>query len=1339
MREFFKKTIIPIVAASLITPSMIGITVNAAAPELEYTYFKSFSSNTAFTPPQTGKYRIICVGKSGDGGSGASGGYGNWNREQSGGSGGAGAGGNSGAIAVSDLTLSHDTTYAISLTDGIAKFGDSLYAESGANGGNGTSGSTGNTVYSNGLAGLPNTTRAKAVGGNVINEEGYLGGRGGGRIDGSILQPQIGENGGGKISATSPSGHKGGGGARYPAVAPVLKYLKQPEDFIPDGFCSGAGYGRPNVADYTSGQGPSHGGTGKSYLEWRNEAIVLTGGGGGGASGGGQSWDDAGSSPNLGSGSGGAGGKGQPAIVIIEKCVDQTAPVVNSVVFSQDAKNVIITSTDEVFGAGLYGIYINGELRTGSNIINYSIPNGVMSLKIYAEDYAGNVSPIQTEAVPDKIQPEIKTVVFSEDAKTATITATDEGNSGLKGIYVNGNLELTTGTLVYNIPDGVYNLALKAIDKAENQSEVVEKTVPDIISPTIGGISFSEDSKTATISLSDVGSSGVKGVYVNDVFKFAESGGTVSVHIPDEVYSLTLEAMDNAGNKSAIQTVTVPDVVPPTIDSCIFADGGISAVITASDKGSSKLKGIYVNGEFFSGGSVDYTLPKGIYTLALQAEDNAGNKSVIVTKDVPDNIPPKIESIGISTDGKTALIELSDTGGSGIKGATINGQFFSGGSVNYTIPEGTKYLIVQAEDHLGNKSETIKKRVPGWSEIIDTITIKPVEFRENNTIATIIAETSLPNTTIAGIYVNDVLYAANPVIYKVSDGMTTMQLQAVNNEGDKSVIYNLDVPAWGGGVRITSVSFSEQNDFTKKSMEALIKAVDDTGHNIHGIYVNDEFFEGDAITYTVLPGTRHLNIQAINTNGDTSEVIIKRVPGWSEIVDTLSIKSANFANGIATITAESTGAAVYGIYVNDKFYDGNPILYTVSSSTKTLKLQAENDDGDKSPVVYKEVSYADSAPVVDTLAVKSVDFSGAIAKITAESTSTDVSGIYINDKLFNGNPVLFPVTSSMKTIKAQAENAAGERSAVVYKEVPSANSSSSSSSSSKSSSGKSRISISAPEWTSAKKAKVKIRVSDSNGIDSVEAYTEYGEEQDITDQDYLYITKDTTVTVAVTNDDGKTTKKSADIECFDREAPTVTVSQSGNTLSIRATDKKSGVSTIHVNNKAYKQSSVKYSIPNGVMSVNVQAQDNAGNVSDPVDYKADKPVTAVPVAGTTTTTVTPTPTPPEPEPLPETPSEDKGSIFEKILSDKPEEQPEEQVQESEPKTAGMVGAIASAVLILGGGGAVLWYMLKKRNSVPVEGAIDDDFDFEYVEDNDEFEEPEVNNKDNVKDVVFKVS
>lgn len=1329
--------------ATVIPASIAPLQLQAAAPKIEYAFYGYYMADTTFVPPHPGKYRIICVGRSGNGGSGGSGGYANYNYEYSGEPGGSGAGGSSGAIAISDLTIT--APVEMTFTNGVAKFGNLLWAEAGADGGSGGNGSygKGQSIQFHGAAGLAATYSAKAYGGNVANREGYAGGNGGGVYAGNYINPEEGQNGGGKISENTKGMREiqlGGGGGRYPSIPEIDKYLQPASAFAADGFCGGGGYGSPNTGYYES---PANGGPGKGYLTWRDQAIVLTGGGGGGASGGGVGWSQVSTSNRPNTAYGGAGGVGQPAVIIVEKALDDTAPVVSPVsaptTWSTSAQ-ITLSASDSGTGVAQYAITQNAATPSSwqaSNIFNLTA-NG--TYYAWAIDHAGNVSTPAafTLAKIDRTNPTIKSVTVPNTwAKSSTISIAAE--------------DLQSGIAAY-----------------------AYTTTSSPPSPLVW--------------------------QAGNTFTFS-SNGTYFAWVKDNVGNLTSQSF----------VISKVDTAAPVVASCNFVDGGLSATITANDTGGSGIKGIYINNTLISGSVVNYTIPRGVLHLVLQAEDNAGNKSLAVTEAVPDTIPPVITSVVFSPDNKTALIDITDEGGSRVKGITINGEYFDAlsGTTEYDIPTGTKYLELQAEDHIGNKSDLLKKRVPGWWEVVDTITIDPLEFLDYNTRAKITASNTNPDTTIAGIFVNDVLYTGNPVFYRlITDGTggDTLTLQAINNEGDKSVKYTCNIPVWSNKLKVLSVIFSPKND------AATIKAVDGNNVEIKGFYINEELIEGHPLVYDIDSSTKYLKVQAVNQRGDVSEVVTKRVPGWSESVSTLQISSVEFSESIVKITAESSGAAVSGIYVNDKLASGNPVMYTMPNNTKLLKLQALNVDGDFSEIVYQEVP--DDTPIVsDSLRISNVNFDKeGLAKVTAESTGEDIAGIYINDKLFDGNPVMYSIpttvkalklqaidvenhvspvlykeiptrspgkivdtlwisdikfendlvtiaadsstatvsgiyindklfdgnpvicslTSSAKTLKLQALNSEGDKSPIVYKEVPQPPSSSSSSSSSSSrpsnsSSGKSRISIAAPGWTNASKAKVSINVSDPDGVDVVEAETTYGYAADITDQSYIYINKDTTVTVSVTNGEGTVTRKSLDITCFDHEAPVVTVTQTDNILNIRATDNKSGVAAVIVNGKSYTVSGgqYRYKIPDNVKNIFIQAEDVAKNVSETIDYTPEKSKQSVPLPSTTMT-VKPTPIDPPPtssvievvpEPVPE--------LDEPVVISEPEEEAIYDLipydLQEENKAGGLMGLIAGLIALLGGGGYIAWYFWKRAHDTPVEGLLDDeDYDYEYV---DKFEAP----------------
>lgn len=268
-----------------------------------YALLQAFTSNTSWTVPETGWYRIFCVGASGDGQKGtaaSSPGYGQSR------TGGGGSGGNSGAVAVSEYYLNAGKTITVTASK-IASFGTEMSAEAGLSGTTydvSYSGSASEYSYVINGRGLANKTTAKAYGGTIVNADGFIGGNGGGGTTGASTKAERGGNQGGAVATSNTSA--GGGGARYSDVAPINKYITPPSSMTLYGPCSGSA-----VASSATNV------DGFPYQSFSSPNIILSGGGGGGSGGYASKSDDG----HTRSSPSGVGGQGQPAIVIIEKGV----------------------------------------------------------------------------------------------------------------------------------------------------------------------------------------------------------------------------------------------------------------------------------------------------------------------------------------------------------------------------------------------------------------------------------------------------------------------------------------------------------------------------------------------------------------------------------------------------------------------------------------------------------------------------------------------------------------------------------------------------------------------------------------------------------------------------------------------------------------------------------------------------------------------------------------------------------------------------------------------------------------------------------------------------------
>lgn len=942
--------------------------------------------------------------------------------------------------------------------------------------------------------------------------------------------------------------------------------------------------------------------------------------------------------------------------------IDTVAPMVTYAPVSTgwDTSNTVtISANDAASGVTAYAVSATDTApATGWQESKALTVTGNGTFYAWARDAVGNVSAGYkfTVSKVDVTKPVISAVAVPDQWATsakAAVTAADEGGSGLATYAVtSSDAAPTTGwqtgssfTLTAN---GTYYAWAK--DGAGNVSAAYKFTVSrvDTDKPVVDSVNIPTDwamSGTVTIAASDTGSgiaayavttggssAPVSGWQQSNSFTFSANGKyyawvkDIAGNVSASGFEFVLGKIDRT--KPTLTEVLMPENWTGTAQITIMAtdeETGIAAYAVTANSTTPKD---------------DAWQDSSVFTLAANgtyyawAKDGAGNMAYqYIYFNKLDKGAPEITGIRFNNANTVVTVSATDTV-SGVKCIYIGETAFNGGYVQYQIPNETRYLTIYAEDNAGNKTKQQTVRVPGWFDVLDTLTIETITFDPDIKTATITAATT--KTEIAGVYVNNKLCAGNPAVFTVN-GAQYLEMQVVDVNGDRSAVYRQRVPGWAEEVNSLAITDCE---FSYDNTTAVITAAETPAEGVEPrgiarIEINGEFFDGNPVAYSIPEGTRHLEMRAYNTDGDYSPLLIRRVPGWSEIVSTITISSVEFSdyNTRATVTALATGGdSVTGIFINDVYYEGNPVVYKIGKDVDTLHVQAVNPNGDLSAMVNK-----------------------AVPKSTVKSTL--------------------------------------------------------------------KLTIEAPEWTSANRAKVKITAGDSIGLKAIMAKT--GEDDDWTDVTstrYIWIDEDTTVYASVENEDGTVKETSLDIVCFDRAAPTVTAAQQEKVVNIRTEDKKSGVKAIYVNNVEYNGSKIyggnlTYTIPEGTTTVAIKAVDEAGNASETLELPVRTTVTAVPgiIAPSQPAPVAPQPDPepaaiPDPEPEPE-----------------PEPVPEPEVEEEpqeEPKAAGMTTekmvALAAGAFALSSAGTVggLWWLRRKR--LLAEVVPDFDPKFRKVYDESEF-------------------
>ena len=900
--------------------------------------------------------------------------------------------------------------------------------------------------------------------------------------------------------------------------------------------------------------------------------------------------------------------------------------------------SVTISAFDSSSGVAAYAVSdASAPPETGWQASNKVEITANGTYYAWARDAVGHVAAGYEFTVTkvDSIKPMVSSVTIPEDWGTSakiTLSATDDGGSGLSAYAISTTSTppgsgWQIGTSFTLTSNGSYYAFAR--DGAGNVSEAyaIEIGKVDTTRPVVVSVTVPDSwgmSSTVTINGTDTGSgvmayavttggtsAPVSGWQTSGSFTFSAKG-TYYAWVRDGAGNVSLGGFEFTLDKVDTTVPVIAEIIAPTdwtpaAKITVMAsdtETGIAAYAITTTSAAPAASA------WQEGNSFTLTSNGTYYVWVKDGAGNTASKYLYFSK--IDATPPEITSIRYNNANTVVTVSATDSA-SGMASIYINGIAHSSGMAQYQIPDGTRYLTIYAEDKAGNKTAEQSERVPGWFDIFESLTIQTVTFDPEIKTATIKAATT--NTAIAGIYVNGKLYSGNPVTFTIN-GAQYLEMQAVDVNGDRSALYRQRVPGWAEQVNTLAITECE---FSYDNTTAVITATEtpaegSEARGITGIEVNGEFFSGNPLAYDIPPGTRHLEMRAYNTDGDYSPLLIRRVPGWSEIVSTLSISSIEFTdyNTRATITALATGGdSVAGIFVNEEYFSGNPVIYKVAKGVETLHVQAVNFNGDLSPMVNKAV----------------------------------------------------PGTTAKSTLK---------------------------------------VAVEAPDWTSDNRTKVKITASDSLGITAVYAKTAEDDEwTDVTSTRYLWIDKDTTVYASAENNDGTVKETSLNIVCFDREAPRVTATQQDKVVNIRATDTKSGVKAIYVNNVEYSGSkiyggSLSYTIPGGVTTVAVRAADEAGNMSDTVEVAVRETVTAVPAIISPQPTA-PTPTPdPEPAAIPDPEPEIEPEA-------EPEPEPEiEEEPEEEPKAAGMTqgqlaGLAAGAFGLSSAGTAgTLWWLRRRR-------------------------------------------
>ncbi len=403
---------------------------------------------------------------------------------------------------------------------------------------------------------------------------------------------------------------------------------------------------------------------------------------------------------------------------------------------------------------------------------------GTANIKIRFNSNGKTVDRVQEVIVStvsgDNEAPTAPTNLVTEPSETSIAlswTASSD-NVGVTGynIYIDGDLIETVSQTNFNITglsSGTeYTLAVQAFDAAGNKSAKAEittstKQLIDDEAPTAPTNLAAEATETSivlswTASSDNVGVTGYN-IYIdgNSVETVSQTNFNITGLSSGTEYTLAVQAFDAAGNKSAKAEITTStnqtiDDEAPTAPTNLAAEATETS-IALSWTASSDNVGVTGYNIYIDGNLIETTtetnfnitgLSSGTgYTLAVQAFDAAGNKSVkteiasSTNQTIDDEAPTTPTNLAAeAAETSIALSWTTSTDNIGVEAYIIYLDSDSIATVtdtNFTLTElipGTEYTFsVEAIDEVGNKSE---KATVTQSTIITGIeSVKESELR----------------------------------------------------------------------------------------------------------------------------------------------------------------------------------------------------------------------------------------------------------------------------------------------------------------------------------------------------------------------------------------------------------------------------------------------------------------------------------------------------------------------------------------------------------------------------------------------------------------------------------
>ena len=508
--------------------------------------------------------------------------------------------------------------------------------------------------------------------------------------------------------------------------------------------------------------------------------------------------------------------------------IDETKPVIafnptgttGSNNWYTSSVNLGISATDATSGLQSSSYSVDGGASiNNANGVAVPLLDGKHTISVNAVDNAGNSASSAVSINVDTTPPTQSLTLQGTSGQNgwyiSDVTVTASASDSVSGIastqYSVDGETWTSGTSVAVSSDGSHTVQFKTTNNAglsttASQSLKIDQTKPVIaFNPT--GIMGSNNWYTSSVSLGISAEDAISGLQsssysVDGGAAIAITNSTASVPLLDGKHTISVNAVDNAGNTANLSASINVDTTPPTqllaLQGTSGQNGWYVSNVQASVQATDVTSGVASSTISDNGGAAQtgtVMLSEGIHHLQFITTDNAGN-SVTASQTVQvDTTPPSVSLSMNGTKGSNNWLvsnaQVSFAGNDSTSGLAlleynVDGAGWQTYSAPITITDGVHTVQGRATDYAGNQSQTSTQISVDTVRPTQSLTLQGTSGKNDWYVSDVQASIQATDATsgVASSTISDNGGTPQTGTVTLTDGVHRLQFVTTDNAGN---------------------------------------------------------------------------------------------------------------------------------------------------------------------------------------------------------------------------------------------------------------------------------------------------------------------------------------------------------------------------------------------------------------------------------------------------------------------------------------------------------------------------------------------------------------------------